>query len=427
MTGLDHVTMAGETFTLTTRVRHLGGFDLPDLAATLTTFEKGAAYTLVSEATQAVPLNAGEEATLAWTIRYDGMLQDDQGIFEITLADTGERDVTFNSNSLDVPVLVDPTQWDRDLDTMPDHWETQYGLDPTREDGDEDLDNDGAVNRVEFARQLRPDFPDTDGDGLSDGEELFGGADGWTSDPLVADTDGDGLLDSVDPNPTVADLADPTPPAEPAVALATNRLFLSPSFPIATVAVSNAGEGELAWAATSSDESLIQVSVERDDPAAGDGTLTISLAPEMMTALLTDQIVTVEVADMLGLDPDTQAINVIVSNDLQRTFQDVDLSPQDTWRFSFWFGFYDRESGPPWWYHLEHGWIYPETVETGEIYYFDPGLDSWVLTTAELYPWIYLYREIPGISPEWIWYRPGGTPGAREFYTADRARIEGLQ
>ncbi|MDZ7624238.1 MAG: hypothetical protein U5J96_07330 [Ignavibacteriaceae bacterium] len=38
---------------------------------------------------------------------------------------------------------------------------------------------------------LYPKNPDTDGDGLSDGDEVFN----YKTDPLKADTDGDGLSD----------------------------------------------------------------------------------------------------------------------------------------------------------------------------------------------------------------------------------------
>jgi alpha-tubulin suppressor-like RCC1 family protein/Ca2+-binding RTX toxin-like protein len=42
------------------------------------------------------------------------------------------------------------------------------------------------------------EYKDTDGDGLSDAEELTPGTDGYITDPLVADTDGDGIDDSTE-------------------------------------------------------------------------------------------------------------------------------------------------------------------------------------------------------------------------------------
>jgi hypothetical protein len=69
-------------------------------------------------------------------------------------------------------------------------------------DADEDFDIDGLSNIREEEIGTRPDIPDTDSDGLNDGEEV----DNYGTDPLKADTDGDGLTDSeeiklgLDPN-----------------------------------------------------------------------------------------------------------------------------------------------------------------------------------------------------------------------------------
>jgi hypothetical protein len=67
------------------------------------------------------------------------------------------------------PVCVD---WD--ADGMPDDWELDHGLDPTVNDGHLDYDNDGLTNYEEYERGTDPLNPDTDGDGIPDGQE-FGG------------------------------------------------------------------------------------------------------------------------------------------------------------------------------------------------------------------------------------------------------------
>lgn len=56
---------------------------------------------------------------------------------------------------------------------------------------DDDDDNDGLTNEEERTYSTNPDTFDTEGDGLSDGEEVLK----HKTDPLNADTDGDGLKD----------------------------------------------------------------------------------------------------------------------------------------------------------------------------------------------------------------------------------------
>lgn len=91
---------------------------------------------------------------------------------------------------------------DTDGDTMPDFWETAYGLDKNTADAAVDQDTDGFTNLEEYRKGLDPKKNDTDGDGLADGKELHTGV--WVSaadtgtDPLRADSDGDGLNDSVE-------------------------------------------------------------------------------------------------------------------------------------------------------------------------------------------------------------------------------------
>ena len=59
------------------------------------------------------------------------------------------------------------------------------------DDGDTDYDHDGLIKRIEKEIGTDPNNPDTDGDGLKDGEEYLT----YKTDPLKADTDGDGLND----------------------------------------------------------------------------------------------------------------------------------------------------------------------------------------------------------------------------------------
>ena len=99
-----------------------------------------------------------------------------------------------------------PLVWDSDSDSMPDGWEVYYDLEPLRPtDNFEDKEGDGLPNVYEYNNSLvntgwvdidnifttRPDLEDTDGDNLSDNDELFN----YLTDPTSNDTDGDGMPD----------------------------------------------------------------------------------------------------------------------------------------------------------------------------------------------------------------------------------------
>jgi hypothetical protein len=83
---------------------------------------------------------------------------------------------------------------DFDRDGMPDSWENLYGLDPTDpSDAALDGDGDGLLNLDEHLAFTDPTNADTDGDGVSDFDEVFNPV----VDPLNVDTDAD-LLSDVD-------------------------------------------------------------------------------------------------------------------------------------------------------------------------------------------------------------------------------------
>ncbi|MFH2008539.1 MAG: VCBS repeat-containing protein [bacterium] len=90
---------------------------------------------------------------------------------------------------VDDPCPNDPNQWtDADGDGVCDEVDDDCPGDPN---GWDDTNNDGLCNGDD----------DSDGDGVSNGEEVIYGADCVISDPYNADTDGDGILDPDDPYP----------------------------------------------------------------------------------------------------------------------------------------------------------------------------------------------------------------------------------
>ena len=104
-------------------------------------------------------------------------------------------------------VLASLPAVDSDGDTMPDWWELAEGLNPnSADDASSDGDSDGLSAAQEFAADSDPALDDSDGDLLSDGDEVndFG------SNPTLQDTDSDGLSDGEEvlehgSNPLLAD------------------------------------------------------------------------------------------------------------------------------------------------------------------------------------------------------------------------------
>src|SRR5690349_5055312 len=84
---------------------------------------------------------------------------------------------------------------DTDYDGLDDTWETAY-FGNLSYNATDDPDNDGCNNGCEVSHHTDPNNPDTDNDGLKDGDEITK----YLTDPLKADTDGDGLKDGQEVN-----------------------------------------------------------------------------------------------------------------------------------------------------------------------------------------------------------------------------------
>ncbi len=91
------------------------------------------------------------------------------------------------------------------LNSLPDYWELYYfgNLDPNRRD-DHDPDADFLENIREYNNYTDPTNPDTDADGLADGDEV----DVYLTNPLDSDSDWDGLNDGDE----IAQFTDPADP-----------------------------------------------------------------------------------------------------------------------------------------------------------------------------------------------------------------------
>jgi lysophospholipase L1-like esterase len=81
---------------------------------------------------------------------------------------------------------------DSDMDGMPNEWELRYGLDPNSYDAYSDKDVDGVINVEEYRNGCDPTKTDTDGDGLTDYQEIAV----YHTKPGLSDSDGDGMPDA---------------------------------------------------------------------------------------------------------------------------------------------------------------------------------------------------------------------------------------
>ena len=205
---------------------------------------------------------------------------------------------------------MDPLLSDPDLDGLPSAWETRVGLDPEVDDAGEDKDGDGLSNELERELGTNPSRRDSDGDTLSDREELLAGADGFLTDPLLADSDGDGVEDDADGSPNDVTRSDPAAPfAEPAVAIDSGRVVLGDDQDIAGINVSNDGAGDLAYAVQVEDPGLLVVSPAAGESRPAPGVVMVKLRPGV--SLEGPFSTYVHVVDASGRSPDRRTIEIV--------------------------------------------------------------------------------------------------------------------
>ena len=113
-----------------------------------------------------------------------GVIDGDSVLFGDPLSDGSGMGTENGGEVIAYRIIPDPI--DTDGDGISDEDEIALGTDPN----DSDSDDDGVSDGDEVALGTDPTNPDTDGDGLSDGDEVALG-----TDPTNPDTDGDGLSD----------------------------------------------------------------------------------------------------------------------------------------------------------------------------------------------------------------------------------------
>ncbi len=120
--------------------------------------------------------------------RYTKGWMDDVGIWDGVLTTTQITNI-YNNGIAGLG--------DTDGDGLSDAWETQYfGAGNLSQTASGDPDNDGLTNIQEQTAGTNPTVPDTDNDGLSDGQEVLT----YLTNPTLTDTDGDGLSDGNEVN-----------------------------------------------------------------------------------------------------------------------------------------------------------------------------------------------------------------------------------
>ncbi len=172
----------------------------------------GSAYTLldtvtVSEQNFYILSNLSESAFFKASYTNEDQKTVESNVLQIIVSEDGITLAYPDSDGDGVEDIIEdaygtaPDQADTDADGLTDFQEIyQTGTDPTKydsftggvADANADSDGDGISNIDEIAQKTNPAEPDTDDDGLTDGDEL----EKYHTDPLLADTDSDGLRDA---------------------------------------------------------------------------------------------------------------------------------------------------------------------------------------------------------------------------------------
>lgn len=354
-TGEDTINSSPEIFTLKARVKNISSVSVSGLSAELTVdtandsitaspFVESPVVIGTLSADDGVDGSGSDETDIEWKVSYNGDLNTEVIFLSMGLLENGDAASTFVTRSNLKSLTVDPLADDKDLDLIPDNLEEANGLDTTKDDALEDKDSDWLTNFEEIINLgTDPQVIDTDGDTLSDREEATGGDDGFITDPLNTDTDRDGVPDNSDGQPvdggTSEEPVSLETVGEPEVSIDKTEVEITKDERIATVNVTNSGDGILTWSASSDNDAIVVVSPEESDLRSGDGILVISSSENYDFETSGTNVTTVTVIDITGATKDTKEITVKVGTGKERTPPDDDgdgtEEPPDEKSFTF--------------------------------------------------------------------------------------------
>lgn len=329
----DTITLSPEVFTLSVNVRNISDVDISALSAEVTVISPKSSFEI--SPTLEVPVDIGsleaddgldgsgkDEKEIEWAVQYSGDLSSESLFFSVNILENGEEQLTFVSNTAQNILSVDSSLADKDFDFMPDDWERSNGLDDTKDDSESDKDNDGLTNLRELELGTDPQNLDADGDGLSDWEETTGGEDGFVTDPLNADTDDDGVPDGSDGQPVDGGTNEKPNPedilGEAEVSVDKTDVAITKEERIATISVTNSGEGTLTWTSVSDNDAIAVVSPDAFDLRNGDGLVVVSAPAGYDFDTPGKNVTTIKVFDVVGATKDFKEITVKVGEGDER-------------------------------------------------------------------------------------------------------------
>lgn len=154
----------------------------------IATFSHGTAFRSwdrrPGQMSEPIRLEAGETYYIEALSARGGFHHTDD-FFSIGWKQPGEDSFSLIDSKHLIAFFRDPN--DQDDDDLPDDWEIRYGLDPTNPRRDHgphgDPDRDGLTNMEEYLLGTNPNNRDTDGDGISDYDEIHT----YHTNPLVPD------------------------------------------------------------------------------------------------------------------------------------------------------------------------------------------------------------------------------------------------
>jgi outer membrane protein OmpA-like peptidoglycan-associated protein len=162
------------------------GFDVAVSDAVLLDFSGGYTFTLNDD------LNGYNNKKLFDDESYDGYYQAGIGIIFVSGSGASDNDRDGLTKSEEKELGTDPENPDTDGDGLKDGEEVRtYFTNPKNPDSDGDSLKDGEEVHT---YKTEPSKPDTDGDSLNDGDEVTT----YKTDPLMKDTDSDKLFDGAE-------------------------------------------------------------------------------------------------------------------------------------------------------------------------------------------------------------------------------------